>query len=164
MTDWQTREEKAFAEALEKDAASTGFAPLDLSAHLRADPPPRRRVTWQRWLPAAAALVIAVPLAVVVLNQVPTGVSSGVGATRRPGQRPSRSPAPQAPATPRTTPAQPRRPVPVTGAPEVPRFPASATPRCSTSSCRFLLSGATTSPFSRTGAWAFQPALRRSLT
>ena len=29
MTDWQTREEKAFAEALEKDAASTGFAPLD---------------------------------------------------------------------------------------------------------------------------------------
>lgn len=84
MTDWQTREEKAFAEALEKDAASTGFAPLDLSAHLRAAPPPRRRVTWQRWLPAAAALVIAVPLAVVVLNQVPTGVSSGVSATPAP--------------------------------------------------------------------------------
>jgi hypothetical protein len=75
------REERAFAEALRKDAPVESFRPLDADAIKAAARPARSgRSRWLRGMAAAAVLVVGVGIGTALLPHVGVGSSSSVPA------------------------------------------------------------------------------------
>ena len=76
------REERAFAEALRKDAPVESFRPLDAEAIKAAARPARSgRTRWLKGMAAAAAVVVAVGIGVVMLPRMAASVPATASAT-----------------------------------------------------------------------------------